>query len=119
MNSTTKIAVTVWGNRISPVFDSAKTLLIADVKDGCIYNKSYQPFDPTKVVSLVRQFETLGISTLVCGAISTQPAQILVDHQIHLVSFVMGNVYEFLESYTGDRAINKSYIMPGCSDQTG
>ncbi len=40
-----KIALTVWGNRISPVFDSAQTLLVAQIKNDKVIKKSYERFD--------------------------------------------------------------------------
>jgi predicted Fe-Mo cluster-binding NifX family protein len=39
-----KIAITTWGNRVSPVFDAAKTLLIADIENQSIHSKKYEVF---------------------------------------------------------------------------
>jgi len=109
-----KIAVTVWGNRISPVFDSARTLLIADIKNGCICKKNYQKFDPHHLNIMLTDFLQHQISTLICGAISTRPADVIVENRIKLISFVMGNALEFLESFAGKNTIDRSFIMPGC-----
>ncbi len=41
-----KAALTAWEKRISPVFDSAHTLLIAEIENGEVRDKHYEPFDP-------------------------------------------------------------------------
>ena len=41
-----KIAITIWGNRISPVFDAARTLLVARIENRTILKKRYIPFNP-------------------------------------------------------------------------
>lgn len=110
-----KIAITIWGNRISPVFDAAKTLLVAEIGNGGILKKEYISFDPHTLPVMLEMFTTKNISTLICGAISTHPAEIIVENDIRLVSFVMGNAHEFLESFTKSNNIEESFIMPGCS----
>ena len=40
-----KVALTAWGDRISPVFDSAHTLLIAEIKNKQIISKHYESFE--------------------------------------------------------------------------
>lgn len=109
-----KVAITVWGNRISPVFDAAKTLLIAQIENGRILKKEYSPFDPHAINSMLEIFRNQKITTLICGAISTHPAEIIVDNNIRLISFVMGNAHDFLESFTGKDHIEPAFIMPGC-----
>ncbi len=109
-----KIAITIWGNRISPVFDAAKTLLITEIENGMVINKEYLSFDPHLLQGMINLFKEKNISALVCGAISTRPAETIVEHDIRLFSFVMGNAQNFLDSFTGNNRIEKSFIMPGC-----
>ena len=45
-----KIAITVWGNRISPVFDSAQTILLAHIESGKIVEQRRE-FLPRLVAS--------------------------------------------------------------------
>lgn len=109
-----KIAITIWGNRISPVFDAAKTLLITEIKNDIIQKKEYQVFKPHALKDMLIDFKEQNISTLICGAISTRPAELIIDSDIKLISFVMGNALEFLENFTNQTPIEKSFIMPGC-----
>lgn len=108
-----KVAVTVWGNRISPVFDSAQTLLLAEILDKQIVDKKLE-FIPLLIpVSIARKIVALNPDSVICGAISQQPAQIIENAGITLLPFISGKAESVLQAYAQDRAISK-YCMPGC-----
>ncbi|HSL60450.1 MAG TPA: NifB/NifX family molybdenum-iron cluster-binding protein [Desulfotignum sp.] len=108
-----KLAVTVWGNRISPVFDSAHTLLIAELTDKKISGQYYTELDPGAPVDLIRTLKKNKVNLLVCGAISKTAADLITDQQIHLISFVTGNVRQFLDSFALNCTVGKKHMMPG------
>lgn len=111
-----KVAMTVWGNRISPVFDSAQTILLAEIEQGKVVDEKRE-FLPRLVASgLARMVTEKGIEALICGAISERPAQIIQQSGIHLLSFVGGNADDFLSTYASGGSID-SFMMPGCDDQ--
>jgi len=110
-----KIAITIWGNRISPVFDAAHTLLVAQIENRMILKKNYVPFDPDSPQELIQVLEKMQTATLICGAISTKPADFIVEKNIKLISFVTGNALDFLDSFATRQAIEKGNMMPGCS----
>jgi len=110
-----KIAITIWGNRISPVFDAAHTLLVASIKNRTISKKEYTSFDPQSLRELIKILTNSQVSTLICGAISTKPADFIVENNIKLVSFVTGNALDFLASFANRQTIEKEHMMPGCS----
>ncbi len=109
-----KIAITIWGNRISPVFDAAHTLLTARIKNRMILSKEYTPFDPDSPQELIQILKSAGATTLICGAISTKPADFIVENDIKLISFVTGNALDFLDSFATRQTIGKMHMMPGC-----
>jgi predicted Fe-Mo cluster-binding NifX family protein len=108
-----KLAVTVWGNRISPVFDAASTLLVAEIKNKKIAGVYYTAFDPESPIDLIHTLKKNHVAILVCGAISKTPASLILDQQIHLISFVTGNVRQFLDSFALKQTVGKKYRMPG------
>ena len=110
-----KIAITTWGNRISPVFDAAHTLLTARIKNRMIRGKTYTHFDPDSPQELIRILKRMEVTTLICGAISTKPADFIVENNIKLISFVTGNALDFLDSFATRQTIAKMNMMPGCS----
>ena len=108
-----KIAMTVWGNRVSPVFDSAQTILIAEIENRVLRSQSRE-FIPGKIpATLARLLVEKKIDTLICGAISKQPAHIIESAGIRLVSFVTGNAEKLIEAYASGAAI-EDFRMPGC-----
>ena len=110
-----KIAITVWGNRVSPVFDAARTLLVASIDNKTVKDHTYAAFKPDALEDLILYLNRMGISTLICGAISTQPADILVENNIKLVSFVSGNALDILSSFARRQTIDQTHMMPGCT----
>jgi len=112
-DGTMKIAMTVWGNRISPVFDSAQTILLADIKDKSITDIHHEFIPLTTPSTLARTLIDLEIDRLICGAISQRPAQIIERAGILLLPFISGNARHVLELYVREKPID-SYRMPGC-----
>lgn len=112
-----KVAITAWENRISPVFDSASTLLIAEIKNSEIIARAYEPFNPAKVSHLAEALKNMGIDILICGAISKILSNVIEFSGITLIPFIGGNVEEVLECYTNGRKIVPEFLLPGCGQR--
>jgi len=112
-----KIAITVWGNRVSPVFDAASTLFVADIENRIILNKTYTSFNPEIPSDLLKSLKKMGVSILICGAISTKPADLIIENDIKLISFVTGNALKLLDNFARKQTLEKTFMMPGCSKQ--
>ena len=110
-----KIAVTVWGNRISPVFDASGNLLIAQIENSLVVNKTFKTINPDTPEHLASLLNHLGVCALICGAISKKAADIILQNKIQLISFVTGNTDRILESFALKKEIEKTFMMPGCS----
>jgi predicted Fe-Mo cluster-binding NifX family protein len=111
------IVITIWGNRISPVFDSSKTLLIVEIAGNRIVNRSQESFAPDKLKFLERRLKELNISTVISGAISEKPAQFIEDSGFVLIPFISGFVDDVLESIKNNEPITPKFLMPGCKCQ--
>ncbi len=111
-----KVAMTVWGNRISPVFDSAQTILLAEIAGGAVVDEQREFLPRMVAAGLARMVSEKGIDVLICGAISEHPAQIIQQSGIRLLSFVGGSADDFLSTYAAGKSIT-SFMMPGCEDQ--
>jgi predicted Fe-Mo cluster-binding NifX family protein len=107
-----KIALTVWEDRISPVFDVANKLLLADIKQGRMAT-SLMEIDPGSVPQLVDIFKRMEISVLICGAISEIPANIIFDGGIKLIPFISGKTDHILDAYINGKPIMPAFAMPG------
>lgn len=112
-----KVAFTIWGNRISPVFDSARKLFIVEIKDNRIIDTQYQPFDSGVDSDLAQRINGLGINVLICGAISKRFSDLIEISDIKLISFITGHVDTVLESYMKNNEIIAEFFMPGCRNK--
>jgi predicted Fe-Mo cluster-binding NifX family protein len=110
-----KVAVTVWENRISPLFDATRTLLIADIDNRVLTEKYLVPFDCISPFARAATLEGLGVGTLICGGVSDFFAKLIEAHNIQIIPFVAGRVDEVIDAFLRDKLCHKKFRMPGCS----
>ena len=98
-----KIAIPLFGDRVSPRFDCASKLLIATVEKSQVIDRKelfIENFSLSeKLLCLVR----MGVNVLICGAIDDFSREYLMGHQIKIRSWVAGEVSEILRLFlSGD-----------------
>lgn len=109
-----KIAVTVWDHRVSPVFDSARTLLIAEFHGDALVDTSYLTFDPDRPLELLQMLQAQKVMVIICGAVSEGPANMLEAAGFELIPFIAGDVHLVLQSYIQGDPLGTEFNMPGC-----
>ena len=109
-----RIAVTVWGQRVSPVFDSARTLLIAEIDGNTLINVSHLTFDPERPLELLHMLRAQRVALIICGAVSEGPATMIEAAGIDLLPFITGDVRQILEAYRQGQLVGAEFKMPGC-----
>ncbi len=109
------VAITVWGNRISPVFDSAQTLLVAEIQEDQVVDRKIKPLQATMFASCLRLLEELDIRVLICGALCEGPVRMLEAHDIEVIPFITGEAEEILEYYVHGKDLAE-FAMPGCGN---
>ena len=107
-----KVGITVWEDRISPVFDAARMLLVAEVENAAVVSREYLPCRPERIGEFVRLLHSMEIREVICGAISQEPAGLLEANDIRLISFIAGRVETILDRYAGGHSV-ECYGMPG------
>jgi predicted Fe-Mo cluster-binding NifX family protein len=118
-NENMKMALTVWKNRISPVFDAANMLLVAEIENTKIISRRYESFEPGLSSGLADRLTGLNIEVLICGAISKLPANIIEVLGIRLIPFITGRADEVLDVYAKGISIIPTFLMPGCGHKRG
>ena len=108
-----KVALTVWGSRISPVFESASRIRIVQTTgmQPVLLGDLSLPADTVARIALLREH---GVEVLICGAISGLQASIVRAWEIELIPFVTGDVEEILAAYVQGRVYSEQFAMPGC-----
>jgi predicted Fe-Mo cluster-binding NifX family protein len=114
-----KIALAVWNNRISPVFDASRTILVLTLERQMVIGRELVVFANDNPIHKLRRMSDLGIHTLICGAISRELAQMLSARGISTLPFVTGAVDEVLAAYMIGGLPNMRFSMPGCRGRCG
>ncbi|EKD38027.1 MAG: hypothetical protein ACD_75C00893G0003 [uncultured bacterium] len=107
------VAITVWDNRISPVFDSAETLLIARIRETEIVDRQIRLFQAGMFDRFVQLLSELDVQVLICGALCAGPARILEAQGVNVISFIAGDTEEILDRYVRGNDLAQ-FAMPGC-----
>jgi predicted Fe-Mo cluster-binding NifX family protein len=109
-----RIGLTVWGNRISPVFDASRTLMVAEIEGNRVVGKNYISMQPGFPHHQIGRLIEQQIETLICGAISEVPAHMADASGILLIPFITGNVEDVLNAYLSGRlGAAPMFRMPG------
>jgi len=105
-----KTAITVWNNRIAPVFDTAGScLILGEGNEASVITALPEDYS-AKAVFLNEQ----GIGTLICGGISCECERLILDQGITIIPFIAGNVDEVISAWKNNRLISAEFGMPGC-----
>lgn len=109
-----RVALTAWEERISPVFDSSRSLYIAHLSGGEIIETSLEPFNPEVRWHLVDLLKNFQIDTLICGAVPGRVSNIITSCGVELIPFISGRIDEILDLYRKKNRIPIDFLMPGC-----
>jgi len=114
-----KIAMPVWGGRISPVFDASRRLLVVALEDGQEAERYDVPLDEESLPARARRVSDLGIDVLICGGISRALSALLIDLRIEVVPWISGGSEQVLAAYLTDGLSSPRFAMPGCRMRRG
>lgn len=108
-----QVALTIWGSRISPVYESASHIRLVQINDMHTARMNDMPLPPDPI-RRIEMFREHGVRVLICGAISGLQASIIRACEIRLLPFVTGEVNEVLTAYTHGKLDSVQFTMPGC-----
>ena len=109
-----KIAIPIYNDSISNVFDFAHRLLLVDIENGKEANRSEVALKSQLLPQRTGQLKDLGIDVLICGAISRVLANMITASGIQLLPYVTGRVNDVLQAYLNGQLVQPQFIMPGC-----
>jgi len=108
-----RIAISIWEDKISPVFDTASKLLIIDKndqKESSRFEAHLLSQDMFKRCSYIRE---LDLDILICGAVSRQFSGMLKASGIKIISEISGPAEKVLEAYLQGTLLSSGFFMPG------
>jgi len=109
-----RIAIPVWGERVSPVFDTASQLLVVD-HDGLEETARLRlELGDGSLTDRLERLRGSHPQVLLCGAISRRLVDWLDNAGIEVIPFLAGNIDELLVAFHENRLSDPQFTMPGC-----
>ena len=108
------IAFAIWRERISPVFDSSKVVLILDIENGLEISRRSVTLETHSPLSRARELADFGVQVLICGAISLPFSKTIESIGINIFPFVAGDINPVIRSFLEGTIQNSDFLMPGC-----
>ena len=109
-----KVAVAAWEGRVSPVFDTARQVVLFEVAGQDVEACGETPLSDEEPTRRVQRLKDLGVGTLICGAVSQPVAAMIQTAGLHLIPFIAGPVDDVLKAYVEGSLTTPAFQMPGC-----
>jgi predicted Fe-Mo cluster-binding NifX family protein len=108
-----KTAFSIWEQRIAPVFDTARQILLIEAVDGRVTTESEHQIDADPARRLA-WMNAQGVQTLVCGAVSRPLQERLLAAGIAVFPFVAGDRRQVVRAFLSGALRGAAFTMPGC-----
>ena len=108
-----RVAIPCWRGRVSPVFDTAGTLLLVDIENGRESRREQGTLRRNGPFARAGEFLRYGAGTLICGAISEPLERALRLAGVEVTGFVCGPAEEVLSAYLAGELSRPAFRMPG------
>lgn len=105
-------AVTVWNQRVAPVFDTAQRIVLLDTGSG--ENVGSLNIALFSLHEKILKMQEHGVEILVCGAISKEASRHLTDMGIRLYACVAGELEEVVSALLSGALERHALRIPPC-----
>jgi predicted Fe-Mo cluster-binding NifX family protein len=112
-----KIAIPIWEDKVSPVFDTAGKLLVVEVKDHKEIARIVYHIGEEDLSWKCHRIKGLEPDVVICGAISHLFLNMLKGVELPIIQYISGKIEEIIEAYLKDDIYNERYLLPGCKRQ--
>ncbi|MDH5405975.1 MAG: hypothetical protein OEZ30_09830 [Candidatus Aminicenantes bacterium] len=104
----TKVAIPLFGSRVSPRFDCAPDILLATVEgDKVIAKEKLTPLRLSHPIQLINHLIQRGVKVVICGAVDCFSARLMAQRGVRVIPWVAGEAEEAL------RLFMQSKLEPG------
>ena len=109
-----KIAIPVWGNRMSPVVDTSSRLRVVEVAGNQERGRSETELQTQDLSRRCIRIRNLGVNVLICGAITGHLVRLLRASGVEVIPGISGDPDEVLTAYLDGTLASPRFLMPGC-----
>lgn len=112
-----RIAIPVWEDKISPVFDTALRLLMVEYDNGKERSRLAYHIGEEDLSLKCNRIKSLAPDLIICGAVSHLFLNMLKAVDVDVIEHVSGSTEDILEAYLKGDILNTQFLMPGCERQ--
>lgn len=110
-----KIAIALFGTRISPRFDCAPTLLVVHVSAAGAGQRQEFATEGWTPMERIQKICRLGVHVLICGGIDQRSFRQIQSHGIKVFSWITGEFEDGLSCYLQGKLAPRNMMGPGGS----
>lgn len=108
-----KVAIPVFGDRISPVLETCLRISVIEIEENREIGRDEIRMDGLGLQERLKILQQAGIDILICSGISEYFYQLLESANIQVISGIAGNVEEVLHAFKDGRLEQAPFYMPG------
>jgi len=109
-----RIALPVWGNKVSPVLDTASRLLVVDTFDRKKVSRTETVLEELDISRRCLRIGKLNVDVLICGAVSRAFDGLLKASGVRTLQGISGEIEDVLEAFFNGNLYQSRFLMPGC-----
>lgn len=109
-----KLGIATWEDRVSPVLDVAKHLLVVDAEAGEVLSRREVDIEETSLIARARRISEFGVGLVICGAVSWPLEEALVSAGVRVIPQTCGPVEDVLRAFLSGQLTDTAFLMPGC-----
>jgi hypothetical protein len=113
------LLITEHRGRISPVFDTATVVCVAQIEPGAPLRLHRQQLFSFNPAGRAEEFCRLGSGKILCGAISRPFRESLLYHNFEVIDFLCGEVEAIATAFAKNAFDISEFSMPGCQGRLG
>lgn len=110
-----KVAISVWENRVSPLFDAAGHILLVSGQKAHNWKQELLTVDSLTVFQRLGLLRKLKVDLFICGGITVSILEQVRNIPIQTIPFICGNVDTIIEAVMKGKDLRAMFSMPGHS----
>ena len=112
-----RVAIPVWIDRISPVLDVARELLVVNIEWKRVSDRKTLVIEGSRLSEIAVLLNKYDVDIVLCGALSDVLLNMLRRHGIKVQSWLTGTIEDILEAFISGRLKDPRFKMPGGTDK--
>jgi len=109
-----KVAIPVFQNRVSPVFDWSTRLFVISTDEDQELSREEVNLASDPPASRIDHLAGLSIDLLLCGGISSPLFALVESRGIQVIPWIAGEVDDVVRAFLKGQIPGEGFFMPGC-----